>query len=295
MPIRRRPSYSPQRPPREPDAEPEPFLVELLGLTGLCSEAYRPSPLQRRLPACLRALRAGTVGEARAKLAKEPDLLGQAIAALLLGVTDFFRDAHVFEDLARLLVHLSPPRQSVRVWSTACSNGAELYSVAMLLSELDMLEGSELLGTDCRPEAIEQARRGEYPRSTLLGVSESRLKRFFCELQRPELMRVDHRLICRTQWRLLNLLAVPAVSAGFADPLFSPTARAWDVILWRNHGIYLNDAWRDRLWDFLVGALAPGGLFVTGRAERPPPGLPLAKLSACVYRKSPGSGHQHAS
>src|ERR1041385_4576649 len=68
------------------------FAFWVLKRAGLCGAAYRPGPLERRVPACLRALRAETLPEGRRRIEEEPQLLGSAVSALLVGVTSFFRD-----------------------------------------------------------------------------------------------------------------------------------------------------------------------------------------------------------
>ena len=44
----------------------------------------------------------------------------------------------------------------------------------------------------------------------------------------------------------------------------------------------------DRLWSRMVSALQPGGVLVTGKAERPHMGLPLTRIGACLFRKLDG-------
>ena len=61
----------------------------------------------------------------------------------------------------------------------------------------------------------------------------------------------------------------------------------WDVILWRNLAIYLNPGPAASIWARLVGALAPGGYLVVGKAERPPAGLGLSPRCRCIYCREP--------
>ena len=84
------------------DVPLDPFVAWVLAGAGLDLEAYRPAPLNRRLSACLRALRCGTTEEARALLLRRPELLDRAVDALLIGVTSLGRDPQVFDALARL-------------------------------------------------------------------------------------------------------------------------------------------------------------------------------------------------
>src|SRR5690606_4357313 len=75
-----------------------PALV--LARAGLDPARYRAGPVERRLPACLRALRAASERTACDRLASRPALLEPALSAVLLGVSGFFRDAPAVETLA---------------------------------------------------------------------------------------------------------------------------------------------------------------------------------------------------
>src|SRR5688500_2562624 len=114
----------------EDDAD-DAFLAALLFRAGLRALDYRPESLRRRLPACLRALRAQDAAHARSLVRRSAQLVPVAIDALLLGVTEFFRDAPTFDWLAnhfRDLAATSSGDQALRVWSAGCSDGAELCS-----------------------------------------------------------------------------------------------------------------------------------------------------------------------
>ena len=126
-----------QDPPSPADA----FAGWVLRQAGLEGRTYRSGVFARRVPACLRALKAGSFGSARAILERRPELLPLALDTLLIGVTAFFRDREVFDDIRDVLV----PRLAVlgrppRAWSAACSSGAELYGLAILLDEAGLLK-----------------------------------------------------------------------------------------------------------------------------------------------------------
>src|SRR5947207_5291204 len=66
-------------PPLEP--EEESFVRWLFRRAGLDARQYRPETLRRRLEACLRAIRAASVADARLVLARHPDSLRPALAS----------------------------------------------------------------------------------------------------------------------------------------------------------------------------------------------------------------------
>jgi chemotaxis methyl-accepting protein methylase len=253
------------------------FIAWLFLESGMTARAYRPASLRRRLPACLRALRATSLAEARRLLRRSPRLLPLALDALLLGVTEFFRDAPVFADLERQLARLARgTTRPLRVWSAGCSDGSELYSVAMIMEELGALRRCELLGTDCRDESLARAAAGAFAPDALRGVTAERLARHF---EPPGSDRDDPRrtvaaaLRDRTVWRRANVLVDPAPGR-------------WDVILCRNLAMYLQPAAAESLWRRLASALRPGGLLVTGKAERPAAAAAgLDVLAPCLFRR----------
>jgi hypothetical protein len=134
-------------------AETAAFLEWLFAQAGLEARRYRPETLQRRLPACLRALRVRSAAQARRLLEETPALVGTALGAMLVGVTWFFRDVSVFDMLRNYVIPtVVAKRKALYAWSAGCSDGAELYSLALLLAESDLtserLDEVKRLGAD---------------------------------------------------------------------------------------------------------------------------------------------------
>lgn len=275
MPAVPRPRAEPRDDPALPSDE-DAFVTWVLSRAGLDGRAYRRGSLRRRVPACLRALRVETIADARRLLWRDPSLVPAAADALLIGVTSFFRDRAVFGPLAdTLLPALAASGRRLRVWSAACSDGAELYSVAMLLAELNVLHRCELLGTDCRGEAVARAAAGKYDAATCRTVSPGLRERYMQPVDAAtSAQRVRRRIRDAVTWRT-------------ADVLDASEAGPWDLILCRNLAMYLRPAAAERLWRGLARALRAGGLLVVGKAERPVSAAAelLVPAGPCVYRR----------
>ncbi len=246
------------------------FISWIFQRVGLTIDSYRNEPLRRRIPACLRALHSKTKEQARQMMEEQPELLPKAINTLLISVTEFFRDPPVFTILKKeVLPGMSYSIRPLRIWSAGCSSGEELYSVAILLAQAGLLEGSFLLGSDCRHDAIEYARAAFYNSTESEKIEAAHRHRYFDEVdnfRRPK----DQILQC-THWKVADLMQ--HIEEG-----------PWDIILWRNMAIYLSMETADSLWRGLVSVLAPGGVLIAGKAERPPEQLPLVQVSRCIYR-----------
>lgn len=248
----------------------------LLSEAGLRAADYRSAPLNRRLAACLRAIHAKTQDEARMLIAADRTLLPVALDALLIGVTGFYRDEVVFDRLRltiipELIKKKAKEQGGLRVWSAACASGAELYTVALLLAEQGVLESSRLLGTDCRATAIAAAAGGIYPASLLEQLPPAMRGQYF--VPHEEAVRIDAGIRRKINWQVSDLLS--GVEAG-----------PWDMILWRNSAIYMERESANNIWRQMVGQLRPGGLLMTGKAERPPRDMGLRTIGRCLYLRS---------
>ncbi len=247
------------------------FLDWIFDRATMRLEGYRRETLSRRLPACLRALRVTTLTEARRAIEEDPSLVHRAIGALLVGVTSFFRDPEVFTWLANEgLVGLGRGRPGLYLWSVGCSDGAELYSLAIILAELGRLDPSYLLGTDCRPQAIEKARAGSFGGEQLEDVSGPLRDRYFSSA--GDRLCVVQELRDRIRWRV-------------ADVLKGSEPGLWDVVFFRNTAMYLRSEVQHELWERMESSVRPGGLLVLGRAERPFGTRRLHPVRPCVFRR----------
>jgi len=293
------------------------FLTWVLSRAGVEFHNYRRTALARRLRACLRSVHAESIEAARATLTQDPQQMTASISALLIGVTGFFRDPKVFQYLdAVVLPAMAAERRNLQVWSAGCADGAELYSVAMLLAEHRLLDRSYLLGTDCRADALQHARRGWFD-------ARCQTDRLSDTLRESYFHRAGHGWqICEairqtTHWAQGDLLSdsPPAETGGGLAPASTredlsvsamtdrdrpgavpprirtatlPGAPQWDIVLCRNVAMYFEPSAATTLWTRLTGNLREGGILVTGKAERPPAEPPWRRLAPCVFQKRTG-------
>lgn len=248
-----------------------PFAAWVLQQSGLDPAAYRPKPIERRVLACLRQLRVFSTHSARRLLDRSPWFLPVALDALLVGVSEFFRDPAVFERLQfDVLPELLRTHRGIRVYSAGVSAGQELYSVAILLDTMQALEPSELLGVDCRPQAIAEASAGIFSEQELAGLTATQRDTYF---RRQNGRRVaSPRLGARLDWRCASI-------TEFSEP------QPRQLVLFRNVAIYLQPQAEAEMWTHLYGQLETGGFLVTGKAEQPPATLPLTRIARSIYRK----------
>ena len=227
--------------------------------SGVDMSCYKENSLRRQTFRRSRALGFANLDAYLAHLCTNPDEVVRLHQSFMISVSAFFRDAAVFDGLARALqtlIEAKRPGDALRVWVPACATGEEVYSIAMLLAEIlgERLGSVDLriFATDIDQDALDFARAGVYAATDLAGLSAERLARWF----RPEGSgwRVDKGLRERCVFSLHDLTGHP------------PLVRM-DLVSCRNLLIYFKPAQQVELLRSFHFALNPGGLLMLGKAE----------------------------
>ncbi|POR46149.1 CheR family methyltransferase [Bosea psychrotolerans] len=180
--------------------------------------------------------------------------------------TDFFREPSHFEFLRDVAVpQLARQRGerplNLKIWSAACSTGAEAYTMAMVLQDL-VNAGKPLrfsiLGTDISTEVLRDARTAIYPREFVAPVPAAMQQRYLMRAKNPreDVVRIAPELRRTVNFERLNLM----------DESY-PFDRDVDVIFCRNVLIYFDKPTQQAVIARLVSHLRPGGYLMLGHSE----------------------------
>ena len=108
--------------------------------SGVDLRRCRQATVERRVRSRMLLVHAGDCGEYLDCLLREPRQVDHLIERVTIKVSRFFRHAAIFDLLAhRVLPELAGrhPGRPLQVWSAGCGCGEEVYSLAILLEELD--------------------------------------------------------------------------------------------------------------------------------------------------------------
>lgn len=182
--------------------------------------------------------------------------------------TDFFREPVHFNLLEKKLVPqiLSQRARNVtprlKIWSAAASNGAEAYTLAMVLKDLASLGpyfDFSVLGTDISSEMIIEARRAIYPIGMMGPVPQDLQRRYFMQSRDkngPPLVRVVPEIRQFVRFKQLNLISK---SLSVDQDI--------DIIFLRNVLIYFDPPTQKLVVQRLAKYLRPSGYLVLGHTE----------------------------
>lgn len=184
------------------------------------------------------------------------------IPLVTINETYFFREMHQLEILRQHLVpeliKRNAATRSLKILSAPCSNGAEPYTLAMLLEQSPVpLTGwrIEIHGVDIDTPVVEQAKSGLYPKSAFRATDAAQLDRWF--KQEDDRYRIQDRIRNQVTFRVGNLLEMNKW----------PAYRGFDVILCRNLLIYFDQSTQRKLVDLFYQAMNPLGYLLLGHSE----------------------------
>ena len=220
---------------------------------------YKRKTVRRRIGRRMIVHRTKTLAEYVRVVREQPEELRKLHRDLLISVTSFFRDAHSFEALFRILKEVLPQRGAsgpLRMWVPGCATGEEAFSLAIgtheLLEELKLPFAVQIFGTDISEVALERARSGIYGDNALQDLSPERLNRYFTK--------------CDGGFQVNKLIRDMCVFA-LQDVISDPPFRHTDLVSCRNLLIYMDASLQRRVVPSFHYSLNPTGLLMLGSTE----------------------------
>jgi len=84
------------------------------------------------------------------------------VEEITVNVTEMFRDPSFYNVLRTEIIPTLATKPFIRIWHAGCSTGEEVYSVAILLQEANLLHKSLLYATDLNPLVLNSAKKGVF-------------------------------------------------------------------------------------------------------------------------------------
>jgi chemotaxis protein methyltransferase CheR len=201
------------------------------------------------------------------------------IDALATNHTSFLREPDHFDFLRQVVMPKLMARDSIEVWTAACSTGEEVWTLAMILNEVAGTRKVRIHASDISNKALRVAQAGSYPRERCAGIPPQWLGKYFKPDKPPSLnYTVSPSLRSQAAFRRINLVQPYSWTQSFP------------VIFCRNVMIYFDRATQEKVVRQLCEYLEPGGYLFVGHAESlTRVDHSLVYVRPAVYQK-PGKG-----
>lgn len=203
------------------------------------------------------------------------------IDAVTTNKTDFFRERAHFNFLAKsVLPELAQHGREAKVWSAACSIGAEPYTLAMVMSEFAATHPGfrySILASDISTEVLSTAARAIYSEDMIEPVPMALRERYVLRSVDPAKRLVRMAPALRAQVRFLRI--------NLMDEEY-PVDRNLDVVFCRNLLIYFDKPTQEMVVQRLCQNLRPGGYLMLGHSDSITGfACPLVALGHSIFRR----------
>ncbi len=215
--------------------------------------AYKSNQLHRRINSLMSRVGANSIEEYIGLLKKDPVQKQKFLDFITINVSEFFRNPEIFSELKdKLKNELLKNSSSLKIWSAACSIGAEPYSIAMYLDELSPMGKHKIIATDIDNTILDRARMGEYVASEIKNIKKEYLDKYFDEKGDKYIMSP----------KIKNI-----VTFKKHDLILESYDKDFDLIVCRNVVIYFNQDVKDQIYKKFSQSLKKGGLLFVGATE----------------------------
>lgn len=242
------------------DDEVEVLINDLVELYGYDFAGYSRASIKRRMNRLFILDSFPSFAEFRYRLKNDSSYLKRFVEEITVNVTEMFRDPSFYKTLREEIIPNIATKPFIRIWHAGCSTGEEVFSMAIMLKEANLLHKTLIYATDLNTNVLEKARKGVFPLSQMKQYSENYIasggKQDFSSYYTANYDRVkfDESFTTRMIFSTHNLVC---------DSSFNE----FDLILCRNVLIYFDIPLQNRVFQLFDASLNPLSYLALGSKE----------------------------
>ncbi|GAL86766.1 chemotaxis protein CheR [Sporocytophaga myxococcoides] len=220
---------------------------------------YSSASFKRRIQRFIEIKRLGSVENLVNKIISGEIKKNDLFTEVSVNVTELFRDPSFWKYLRKVLQEQNLS-QNLKIWQVGCSSGEEVFSLMILLNDLNLLNKAEVISTDFNTGIIDKAQSGLIPgKSMELNTSNFIKTGFKGELANyfmPEgdNFKLNKDLLSKIKFKEINLV----------KDMYNGSV---DMILCRNILIYHNPQLQNDILKKFHQSLNMSGLLILGSRE----------------------------
>jgi chemotaxis protein methyltransferase CheR len=133
------------------------FLDAIKGVSTYDFSDYSERSFRRRIDKILSDTRMN-MPELITKIGRDKDFLERVVKDITVNTTELFRDPDLWITLKYRILPKFRKNKSIFIWHAGCSSGQEIYSMLILLSELDLFDKAKVFATDINTDMLEKSK-----------------------------------------------------------------------------------------------------------------------------------------
>ncbi len=234
---------------------------------------YSEKSLKRRFLKILLDYRI-TTAELLVRLKSQPKFVEEVVKKVTVNTTEMFRDPPIWYSLRTEVLPKLAQKPTIKIWHAGCSTGQEVYSMAIMLTEMGLIDKAELYATDLNTDAIDIAKKGVYKYKFNINYLDNFDKVIRIDPQNPLIIRD---IPYQKYFEIDHLGDKIKINKPLLDkPIYAKHDLvkdsnifniSFDLIMCRNVIIYFNYSLQNRIFNLFHNSLASDGFLMLGIHE----------------------------
>ncbi|MDQ1770898.1 protein-glutamate O-methyltransferase CheR [Labilibaculum sp. A4] len=236
------------------------FLEAIFQKYGYDFRDYSTAHIKRRLMHRMAIGRFETISQMQDKILRDKSFFISLLEDLSINVTEMFRDPEFYSSFREHVVPNLRTYPFIKIWHAGCATGEEVYSLAILLKEENLLDRCQIYATDFNRRVLDIAKLGIYPTQDL-----GKFSRNYLEAGGKGKLS-DYYTLKYGSLKLDQSLSKKVVFADHnlvTDNVFAEV----NLILCRNVLIYFNKDLQNKVIDLFYKSLSSSGFLCLGTKE----------------------------
>jgi chemotaxis protein methyltransferase CheR len=223
---------------------------------------YAMSSFKRRIQRVIELYKFNSIDALIKKLSDEPKFFKEFLSEVTVNVTEMFRDPSFWRELRdHVIPNILLNNQSISIWHAGCSSGEEVFSMAILLKEMGILEKSKIVATDIDADILKKAKAGVYSQKNMVDLNQKNYVRFQGTHSLEKYYREENGKV------FMDKSLVESVSFREHNLVTSTAFSKFDLILCRNVMIYFNQTLQNTVLKMFHESLFKYGYLIVGSKE----------------------------
>lgn len=236
------------------------LINELAQRYGYDFSNYARASLRRRINRLLTIDRVPGFAELIYRVKNDADYLTHIVEELTVNVTEMFRDPQMFKVIREKILPVLATHPFIRIWHAGCASGEEVYSMAILLDEANLMGKSLIYATDLNASVIENIQKGIFPLSRMQEYSENYIlsggKKDFSSFYTAQY-----------GWAKFNQKLKQKMIAATHNLVSDRSFNEFQLIICRNVLIYFDKILQDKVLNLFDESLEKLGYLILGSKE----------------------------
>lgn len=222
---------------------------------------YALSSFKRRVQRIIELERFANLDALIRRLDTDPAYVENFVCEVTVNVTEMFRDPSFWRVLRdKIIPNILLNQDKISIWHAGCSSGEEVYSMAILLKEMGLLDKSKIFASDLDKAILTRARSGKISIKNM-EVNEKNYIRYQGNGQLWDYFKEENGSA------VLDKSLLNTVQFREHDLVKGDSFTRVDLVLCRNVMIYFNQNLQNRVLGMLHESLFKYGYLAIGSKE----------------------------